>query len=175
MTLRRVQSGFTAIELMTVLVIVGVLVTLALPAFRDMFDRRRFEGQASELVTDLQYARSEAVARNRNVLMTTGGSGACYTIAAWAASAPGAPRVGSCDCALAPAAACTAGAGNRPIELKTVTLVGGVTVSDGVTFEFEPVRGALEPATAASAAVNLGSRSHTVDVTPTGRVTPYTP
>ncbi len=175
MTLRRRQLGFTMVELMTVVVIAGVLLAIAAPSFRDMLERRRLEGQANELVTDLQYAKSEAVARNRNVLMMTGGSGACYTVAAWAASAPGSPRVGGCDCASGAGVACPGGAGNRPIEIKTVRLVGGALVSNGVTFEFEPVRGALEPAAAASAAVNLGSRSYTVNVTATGRVTPYTP
>ena len=151
MTLRRGQPGFTMVELMMVVIVAGVLLAVAVPSFRDMLERRRLEGQANELVTDLAYAKSEAVARNRNVLMMTGGAGACYTVAAWAASAPGAPRVGGCDCASGPGAACTPGAGNRPIELKTVTLVGGALVNGG-PFEFEPVRGALEPAAAASAA-----------------------
>jgi prepilin-type N-terminal cleavage/methylation domain-containing protein len=170
----RPQRGFTMVELMTVIVIAGVLATLALPSFRDMLERRRLEGQANELVTDLQYAKSEAVARNRNVLTMTGVSGACYTVAAWAASAPGSPRVGGCDCSAGPGASCTTGAGNRPIELKTVTLVGGATVSNGITFEFEPVRGALAPAAAASVAVTLGSRNYTVNVNANGRVTPFT-
>jgi type IV fimbrial biogenesis protein FimT len=176
MRLRQPQCGFTMVELMTVIVIAGVLATLALPSFRDMLERRRLEGQANELVTDLQYAKSEAVARNRNVLIIPGGNDACYTVAVWATAAQGGARVGACDCALGANAACTAGGGNRPIELKTVTLVGGATVTsaNAVAFEFEPLRGALEPAGAASAAVNLGSRSYTVNVAATGRVAPLT-
>jgi type IV fimbrial biogenesis protein FimT len=169
-----VQRGFTLIELIVVIVISAVLLVLAAPSFRDNFDRRRLEGQANELVTDLQYARSEAAARNLNVLLIPGGSGACYTVAAWAASAPGLARQGGCDCSLGPSAACPSGAGNRPRELKTVALAGGATVN-GPTFEFDPVRGALEPATAASAAVQIGSRSYTVNVNAIGRVSPPTP
>ena len=171
------QRGFTLVELMTVIVIAGVLATLALPTFRDMLERRRLEGQTNELVTDLQYAQSEAVARNRNVVLITGGSGTCYTIAAWTVPAS---RAGSCDCTAAPGARCTAGA-NNPVEVKTVTLVNTATVSNGVVFDFEPVRGALQPiapatvSVAASAVIALGSRNHTVDVTALGRVVPVQP
>ncbi len=174
MKLRQPQGGFTIVELMTVIVIAGVLATLAIPSFRDMLERRRLEGQANELVTDLQYARSEAAARNLNVLLMPGGSGACYTVAAWAASAPGFARQGGCDCSLGASAACPSGVGNRPRELKTVALSGGATVN-GPTFEFDAVRGALEPAAAASAAVQIGSRSYTVNVNATGRVSPPAP
>jgi type IV fimbrial biogenesis protein FimT len=159
------QSGFTVIELMTVVVIAGVLLALALPAFNDMLERRRAEGQANELVTDLAYAKSEAVQRNRNVLLQTDPAGTtCYTIAVMPD-----PPAGSCDCTASPR--CTGG----PIELKTVTLANGATVTTNTLFTFEPVRGALTPATAASATVAIGSRSYTVQVTAYGRVTPFTP
>lgn len=159
---RDCQQGFTIIELMTVMVIAGVLLVLALPSFNDTLARRRLEGQANELVTDLAYAKSEAVQRNRNVALFTGGGGTCYTIAMWTTG------TGSCDCTAMPR--CTGG----PVELKTVTLSNSVAVSNAVTFDFEPVRGALQPATAASAAVSLGSRTYTVSVTAYGRVTPFT-
>ena len=69
------QAGFTIIELMTVMVIAGVLLALALPSFNETLARRRLEGQANELVTDLSYAKSEAVARNRSVLLQTNPGG----------------------------------------------------------------------------------------------------
>jgi type IV fimbrial biogenesis protein FimT len=174
MRLHQSQRGFTMVELMTVVIIASILAALAVPSFREMLERRRLEGQANEFVTDLQYAKSEAVARNRNVQIIPGGNGTCYTVAVWATAAQGGPRVGGCDCTLGANAACAAGAGNRPIELKTATLVGGATVAsaNAVAFEFEPVRGALEPAGAASAAVSLNSRTYTVEVSALGRVGP---
>lgn len=168
------QRGFTMVELMTVIVIAGVLATLALPSVRDMLERRRLEGQANELVTDLQYAKSEAVARNRSVELLAGAAGTCYTIAVMTLATP---PVGNCDCTAAVGSRCTA-AGTT--ELKTVTLTGGATVSNGIQFIFEPIRGSLAPippatvAAAASAAVNLGSRTYTVNVLTTGRVAPLT-
>jgi type IV fimbrial biogenesis protein FimT len=160
------QLGFTIIELMTVLVIAGVLLVLALPAFNDMLERRRLEGQANELVTDLAYAKSEAVQRNQNVRVTTGGGGACYIVAAWPT-----PAAGSCNCAAAPGSRCTGG----PTELKTVSLSNAATVTDAVTFDFEPVRGAMQSAAAASAVVALGARNYTVAVAANGRVAPFAP
>jgi type IV fimbrial biogenesis protein FimT len=173
--MRLPQRGFTMVELMTVIVIAGVLATLAVPSFRDMLERRRVEGQANELVTDLAYAKSEAVQRNRSVELLTGGGGTCYTIAVMTTATP---PVGNCDCTAAAGSRCTT-AGTT--ELKTVTLTGGATVTNGSEFIFEPVRGSLAPvppatvSAAASAAVSLGSRSYTVSVTAYGRVTPFTP
>jgi type IV fimbrial biogenesis protein FimT len=166
MATSRCQQGFTAIELMTVLVIAGILLVLALPAFNDMLARRRLEGQANELVTDLAYAKSEAVQRNQNVRVITGGGGACYILAVWPI-----PAAGSCNCAAAPGSRCTGG----PSELKTVSLSNSVTLTNAVTFDFEPVRGAMQSATAASAVVALGTRNYTVTVAGNGRIAPFAP
>jgi prepilin-type N-terminal cleavage/methylation domain-containing protein len=161
---RTLQSGFTIIELMTVMIVAAILLTIAAPAFNDMLERRRLEGQANELVTDLSYAKSEAVQRNSNVMLRTHPtSTGCYTIAAWTAG------VGDCNCSATPR--CSGG----PTELKTVTLSNNVTVTSNVRFDFEPVRGALQPAAAASAVVSLGSRNYTVSVAANGRITPLSP
>lgn len=165
MRTRSYQLGFTTIELMVVVVIAGVLLVLALPSFNETLARRRLEGQANELVTDLSYAKSEAVQRNRNIELRTGGGGTCYTVGVMNTATP---PVGNCDCAAAPGSRCAV-AGTT--ELKTVTLTSGVTVTNAV-FEFEPVRGA---AAAASAAVSNGSRTYTVQVMANGRIAPFTP
>jgi type IV fimbrial biogenesis protein FimT len=166
---RSLCCGFTIIELMTVMIIAAILLVIAVPGFNDLLAKRRLEGQANELVTDLAYAKSEAVQRNRSVQLLSGGSGSCYIVAAMT---NGTPPVGGCNCAAAPGSRCTV-AGTT--ELKTVTLSNGVTVTDGVSFEFEPVRGALAPAAAASATVTLNPRSHTVSVAANGRIAPLAP
>jgi prepilin-type N-terminal cleavage/methylation domain-containing protein len=171
---RTAQGGFTIIELVTVMIIAAVLLVIAAPSFNSMFERRRLEGQANELVADLAYAKSEAVQRNRHVLLRTGGGGNCYTIIAWTEPAA---RTGSCDCANGPGASCTPSppGATDPIELKTVTLANSVALTNGVTFDFEPVRGALQSAAAASAVVSLGARNYTVAVAANGRVAPFAP
>jgi type IV fimbrial biogenesis protein FimT len=130
---RHMSKGFTIVELMTVIVIAAVLVTLAMPSFRELIARNRLEGVAGEFVTDLQYTRSEAVARNANVGVVTGAAGTCYTIYQEAN-----PVAGACICVNTPA--CTGG----PVEIKTVSFAGtGVSATASTTFLFEPVRGSL--------------------------------
>jgi prepilin-type N-terminal cleavage/methylation domain-containing protein len=165
MAQQRAARGFTIIELLIVVVLAGVLLVLALPSFNDLMARHSVQGQADELVADLTFAKSEAVQRNRNVMLRTDPTDTrCYTIAVWTSG------VGDCDCTAAPR--CTGG----PIELKTVVLRDAAAVTSNVVFDFEPVRGALQPpAVAASAAVSLASRSYAVAVAANGRITPPTP
>jgi type IV fimbrial biogenesis protein FimT len=57
------QQGFTLIELLTSLMVAGILVSIAVPAFNSFLQNDRMTGQANSLVTSLNYARSEAVKR----------------------------------------------------------------------------------------------------------------
>ena len=59
--------GLTVIEVMVVVALVGVLVMLVAPSFRGLISAQRVRGVNAELVTDLQFARSEAARRNRDV------------------------------------------------------------------------------------------------------------
>jgi type IV fimbrial biogenesis protein FimT len=69
------QRGLTAIELMVVVVISAILLTIAVPSFNDLINRRRVEGLANELSADLQYAHSESISHNADieVTLTSGG------------------------------------------------------------------------------------------------------
>lgn len=90
----RRQRGFTLIEAGTTVVVLATLATLAIPGFERFVQRRHVDGVASELATDLQYVRSEAVARNRQMIvsfsaLTDGNS--CYVIHT------GRPNACTCD------------------------------------------------------------------------------
>lgn len=165
MNARRIarSRGFTIIELMTVLVVTAILLSLAVPAFVDLLARRKMEGQVNEFVADLQYARSEAVQRNRNVLLLTGGAGTCYAIAAWTTG------TGTCDCAATPV--CTGG----PTPLKTVQLASGVTVTNGTSFDFEPVRGSLQSAAITTATLVRGAWQVNAVIPAYGRISACSP
>ena len=53
--------GLTLIELMVTLTVIAIVLLIAVPSFVEFLARRRVEGVAQELSTDLQYARSLAV------------------------------------------------------------------------------------------------------------------
>ena len=77
----RRSIGLTLVELMVALAVAAVLLTLAAPSFRDLILMQRLKSIHAQLVTDLQYARSEAVSSGAvvNVLVQDRDSGAPFT------------------------------------------------------------------------------------------------
>ncbi len=58
------QSGVTLLELLITIVILAIIVSIGVPAYRDLVLNNRQTGAINELITALQLARSEAVKRN---------------------------------------------------------------------------------------------------------------
>jgi type IV fimbrial biogenesis protein FimT len=69
-TLRR--SGFTLIEMAIALLLMGVLLTLALPSFNTWMANAQIKSGAAALLSGLQLARAEAVRRNSMVEFVLG-------------------------------------------------------------------------------------------------------
>lgn len=61
--MKPLPHGFTLIELMVSITVAGILLGIAIPAFRSFLLNDRDTGQANSLVESLSYARSEAVKR----------------------------------------------------------------------------------------------------------------
>ena len=64
--------GFSLVELMMGIMIMAILVSLALPGFRDMLRNAEVRNAAESVAGGLQRARAEAVARNTNVEFVLG-------------------------------------------------------------------------------------------------------
>lgn len=63
----RSPLGFTLVELLVVMAVLGVVAAVAAPSFRDFVIRRNISAQVSELGASLRLARSEAVKQGREV------------------------------------------------------------------------------------------------------------
>lgn len=110
----RAALGFTVIEMMTAVVVTGILLAMAIPAFLDLQARRRVEGVARELSTDLQYARTESVSRQLDVALATNSDGRGYTLTVMGAT---------------------------PTVIKSVTLPEDVSVTGDITLTYTALRG----------------------------------
>jgi type IV fimbrial biogenesis protein FimT len=71
----RANAGFTAVELIVTLVIIGVLLALAAPGLRQLTLNQGVKTAAFDMLSALQYARSEAIKRpSETVTLKAGAS-----------------------------------------------------------------------------------------------------
>ncbi len=148
----RLRRGFTLIELMIVLAVAAVLAALAAPSFVEQLSRRRIEGSATDLSTDLQFARSQAVTEptGSTVSVITQNSGTQYRI--FKTSAAG-----------------------TSTDIRTVFLPAGITVTNGITVTYDQLRGAAAAAQQLDLASTRTAGSVRLNVNTMGRVSICTP
>ena len=77
--------GFTLIELMVTLAVAAIMLTVAVPNFREFIERNRVSSHTNLMVGALHLARSEAIKRGRNlvILCKSSDGNICSTSSAW--------------------------------------------------------------------------------------------
>lgn len=63
------SRGFTLLEVLVVIAIVGILVGLAAPSFKSMIQSSTMTSTVNTFLADMRYARSEAIRRGGRVVM----------------------------------------------------------------------------------------------------------
>ncbi len=73
-------KGFTLIELMITIMIIGIIAAMAFPSFTEIAENRRIKGAADELYAVMMNARSLALKKSTDIRVNFSGDGS----AAWA-------------------------------------------------------------------------------------------
>ena len=68
----RTSAGFTLIEMLVTLTLIGVLLTIAVPSFRQLILNQGIKTASYDMFSALQFARSEAIKQNGNVSLRAG-------------------------------------------------------------------------------------------------------
>jgi type IV fimbrial biogenesis protein FimT len=134
------QRGFTLIEGLITVAVSTILATTALPSMARWLDQQRLQGAAQQLLGDLQFIRSEAVARQQGLRLTVlpWAGGSCYVLHSGSADA--------CTCGLVEntPAVCSGGA----TEVKTVRWTAhdkAALQSSANSLRFDPWDGTSTP------------------------------
>lgn len=72
MLIEKSNQGFTLVELMITLSVAAILMALAVPNFTTTIKNNRLTTQANELISSINYARSEAIRRGTSVSLESG-------------------------------------------------------------------------------------------------------
>lgn len=133
------MQGASVVESLVVVAIVGITLALAQPSMSGLPESRRVEGTAGELSADIQFARSEAVARNGALRLRfqSDAGGTCYLLHTGAANA--------CTCNSSGTSVCTLAA-DTVIKSAVQPAERGVAVESNVTsMVFHASRGTVTP------------------------------
>jgi type IV fimbrial biogenesis protein FimT len=132
----RRQRGASLVEAGIVLAITATLASSVLAGWQPARERRALEGSSAQLVTDLQLARSHAVAHGLPVRLRVNAAESCYVLHTGPAAA--------CNCSAQGTASC----GGGGTVLRVASLAGPVPLqlsSSSNSMLFDSDRGTVSP------------------------------
>ena len=173
---KRRQRGLTLLELAVVVAIIAIVAATAAPSFAALIEARRLDSAATRLAADVQFARSEAIARNQPLRLSlfTGTGASCWIVHSGAAA----------DCRCSDAAGAVCGAGARTVKGVLLASNERVSVAGNVaSIVFDPLHGTSTPTgTLRLVGARGGAVHHVVNVagrvrscSPDGAVPGYSP
>ncbi len=69
------QRGFTIIELMIAIMVLGIFASIAAPSFAEILKQNRLAAQTNSIVASLNYARGETINQGTDVFITPNTAG----------------------------------------------------------------------------------------------------
>jgi len=152
----RADAGYSMIELMLVLTIIGTLGVLATPFFLTYYQASRLRVSAEELAAFVNLGRQLAIRQNSATCVHIGSAAVQYYVG-------GTVSGGSCTCA------CSAWVGPGTDATGNVKLPEGISVSPNTDFQFSYLGAATPGSTITVTNSQTGAALH-VTVAASGRV-----
>ncbi|MGN2433495.1 GspH/FimT family pseudopilin [Pseudomonas syringae] len=151
--MRHIAKGFSLIELLVTVSLVGILAAIAIPNFTSSIQSNKADTEVSDLQRALNYARLEAINRGVTVrIAPTSGTAWTGDLQVYLASDTKTP----------------------PTALRTVAAMssGGALVTNPnvAAFDFNNLGGLIAPASAVTMTYTRGSTIKTMSICLTGRI-----
>jgi type IV fimbrial biogenesis protein FimT len=157
---RNTQKGFTLIELLITVVVLGILLALAAPSFFEILERRKIVGATNLLHSDLLFAKTETIKRNKVIRVSFKNKGTtnwCY----------GMKEEVTCDCTIAND--CAIDGVEHVVKASDFPNVSGTWTFGSDISEFDPLRGFVDLNDAGTATFSIDSADADVVLSINGR------